>query len=107
MTEQTITAEAATLAIRVKFMGDLIAVVGQRKQQVDLPKGCTVGDLLASLSESHGEAFTSRVFAGPAELEHTVLVFVDGENIDDQDGLATKLGAGEVEVIMLPMFGGG
>ncbi len=107
MTGETITAEAATLAVRVRFMGDLIAVVGQRIRQVDLSEGSTVGDLLASLSESYGEAFTSRVFAGPADLEHTILVFVDGENIDEQDGLATRLGGGEVEVIMLPMFGGG
>ncbi len=101
------TAEAATLAVRVRFMGDLIAVVGRRTLDVDLPRGCTVGDLLALLSESYGEAFTSRVFAGPAELEHTILVFVGGESIEEQDGLATKLGGGEVEVIMLPMFGGG
>jgi molybdopterin synthase sulfur carrier subunit len=101
------TAEAATLAVRVRFMGDLIAVVGRRTLEVDLPAGCTVGDLLASLSESYGEAFTSRVFAGPAKLEHTILVFVDGESIEEQDGLATKLKDGEVEVIMLPMFGGG
>jgi molybdopterin converting factor small subunit len=88
-------------------MGDLPAIVGRRKLQVDLPEGCTVSDLLAALSEIYGEAFTSRVFAGPEELQHTILVFVDGENIVEQDGLATKLGDGEVEVIMLPMFGGG
>ena len=107
MTAEATAAEEATLAVQVKFMGDLPAIVGRRKLRVDLPAGCTAGDLLASLSETYGEAFTSRVFAGPAELQHTVLVFVDGENIKEQDGLATRLGGGEVEVIMLPMFGGG
>ncbi|MDP6358457.1 MAG: MoaD/ThiS family protein [Planctomycetota bacterium] len=101
------TAEEATLAVQVRFMGDLPAVVGRRKLQVDLPEGCTVSDLLASLSESYGEAFSSRVFDGPEQLQHTMLVFVDGENIAEQDGFATKLGNGDVEVIMLPMFGGG
>jgi molybdopterin converting factor small subunit len=99
--------EKPGIAVRIKFMGDLPVIVGRRKLQIDRPEGDSVGDLLAALSDIYGEAFTSRVFAGPAELQHTVLVFVDGENIVEQDGLATKLGDGEVEVIMLPMFGGG
>ncbi len=107
MTEQAVAAEADVLAVDVRFMGDLPAVVGRRKLQVDLPAGCTVGDLLSSLSERYGEAFRTRVFAGPGELHHYMLVFVGGENIVDQDRMATKLGNGEVEVIMLPMFGGG
>lgn len=103
----TLNTEKAGIAVRIKFMGDLPVIVGRRKLQIDLPEGDSVGDLLATLSDIYGEAFTSRVFAGPAELQHTVLVFVDGENIVERDGLATKLGDGEVEVIMLPMFGGG
>ena len=107
MTEEAVTVEDATLAVRVRFMGDLPAVVGRRELQVDLPAGCTVGDVLASLSERYGDAFTSRVFAGPEELHHYMLVIADNENIVEKEGLATKLGKGEVEVIMLPMFGGG
>lgn len=103
----TLNTEKPGIAVRIKFMGDLPAIVGRRKLEIDLPEGDSVGDLLAALSDIYGEAFTSRVFAGPAELQHTVLVFVDGENIVEQNGLATKLGDGEVEVIMLPMFGGG
>jgi len=96
-----------TLAVRVTFMGELPSLIGQRSLQVALPRGATVGQLLESLSKTYGDNFTCRVFSGPAKLHHTMLIFVDGENIKQRGGLAAKLGDSEVEVIMLPMFGGG
>jgi molybdopterin converting factor small subunit len=96
-----------TLTARIKFMGDLPAVIGQRSLALEMPDGNTVRDLLASLSNAYGAAFTDRVFANPAKLHHYMLVFVDGENIKERGGLDAKLGNGEVDVIMLPTFGGG
>ncbi len=101
------TLQEPIIDIQVRFMGDLPSVVGRRDMTVSLPSDNTIGDLLASLSRSFGTAFSHRVFAGPDKLEHTVLVFVNGENINGQGGFAARLGAGNVEVIMLPMFGGG
>jgi molybdopterin converting factor small subunit len=97
----------STLTIRVKFMGDLPAVIGQRQIEVELPLGSVLGDLMTWLSNTYGEAFTARVFAGPAKLHHYILVFVDGKNIKGNGGFDMPLGDGEVDVIMLPMFGGG
>lgn len=88
-------------------MGDLPVIVGQRNLTVAMPEDGTIGGLLAALSESLGDAFTSRVFSGPNKLQHTMLVFVNGENIADCGGFAAKLGDGDVELVMLPMFGGG
>ena len=93
--------------VRVKFMGDLPAVIGQRNVVVPLPDGSTVDDLLAWLSASYGEAFTCRVFSQPGTLHHYMVVFVNGQDIRDAGGFATRLGEGEVEVVMLPMFEGG
>jgi len=102
-----IATEPSTLAVRVTFMGELPSLIGQRNLLVNLPQGATVGELLGSLSRTYGDVFTCRVFCGPAKLHHTMLIFVDGENIKQRGGLAAKLGDSEVEVIMLPMFGGG
>lgn len=96
-----------TIDVRVKFMGDLTAVIGRRNVDVTLPEGRTVGDLLTSLSDTYGDAFTSRVFSGPEKLQHTILMFVDGEDIRECGGISARLGKGQVEMIMLPMFGGG
>jgi molybdopterin converting factor small subunit len=96
-----------TINARVKFMGDLPTVVGQRSLELTLPAGNTVRDLLGSLSQTYGEAFTVRVFSNPDKLHHYILVFVDGHDIKGHGGLDASLGSGEVDVIMLPMFGGG
>jgi MoaD family protein len=96
-----------TLTIRVKFMGDLPTIIGQRSLELQMPIGSTVRDLLASLSKSYGEAFTLRVFSGADTLHHYILVFVDGESIKSREGIQTQLGNGDVDVVMLPMFGGG
>ena len=66
-----------------------------------------MGGLLESLSQRYGDDFRSRVFSSPTKLQHTMVVFVDGENIRQHGGLAVTLGDSEVEVIMLPMFAGG
>ena len=98
---------ATQLPVRVVFMGELPSILGQRDLQVDLPEGATVGDLLGSLATTYGDGFNSRIFSGPGKLRHTMLIFVDGQDIKRCGGLAAKLGKREVEVIMLPMFGGG
>jgi molybdopterin converting factor small subunit len=105
--QSTPTGEQSTPDVRVTFMGELPSIIGTRSLQVALPEGATVGELLAALSARYGDAFTDRIFSGPAKLEHTMLIFVDGENIKERGGLAATLGTGEVEVIMLPMLGGG
>ena len=98
---------ASTIAVRVRFMGDLPALIGQREIVVTLPEGSTVADLMSNLSTTYGEAFTARVFSSPTKLHHYVLLFVDGQNVKQRGGLATKLSNSAAEIVMLPMFGGG
>jgi len=100
-------AKAGCIDVKVKFMGDLHAVVGARIVEFSLPADYTVKDLLAHLSANYGEAFTSRVFSSSGKLHHYILIFVDGVKIQVPAGLEKTLGKGEVDVVMLPMFGGG
>ena len=97
----------STSGVRVKFMGDLTSLIGQRTADIPLPPESTVSDLFNALSLRYGEPFTCRVFSSPGKLQHTLVVFVNGRDIKDLEGFATPLGEGEVEVVMLPMFEGG
>ncbi|MCC6775716.1 MAG: MoaD/ThiS family protein [Hyphomicrobiales bacterium] len=96
-----------TVEVRVKFMGELPAVVGARSVALSLPPASTVQDLLAHLSATYGETFTARVFSSSGKLHHYIIVFVDGAKVDMPAGLQRTLGRGEVDVVMLPMFAGG
>ncbi len=101
--------EAQTVGVRIRFMGDLRAVVESRDIRMSVPQGSSVGDLLSSLAEKYGDPFAKWVFTGSGDLHHYILIFVNGENIQDIGGLSTKLGDRDdhVEIIMLPMFEGG
>ncbi len=101
--------EAQAVGVRIRFMGDLRAVVEARDIKMSVPQGSSVGDLLSSLAEKYGDPFAKWVFTGSGDLHHYILVFVNGENIQDIGGLSTKLGDRDdrVEIIMLPMFEGG
>ena len=101
--------QGQAIDVRVRFMGDLRAVVESRDLEMSLPQGSSVGDLLSSLAERFGDPFAKWVFTGSGDLHHYILIFVNGENIQDIGGLSVKLGeqGGQVEIIMLPMFEGG
>lgn len=93
--------------VRVRLMGDLPAITGERERVVALPAGSKLGDLLAELCRIYGDDFGRRIFSAPAKLQHTMLIFVDGENIAKRGGLDARLGEGAVEIYMLPMICGG
>ncbi len=99
--------EPNTLTVKVKFMGSLRPLVGRPETTTTLPQGSTVKDLLTSLSKCYGKAFSSQIFNPVGNLEHYVLVFLNGKNIKELEGMKTILGEGEVELMMLPMFEGG
>ncbi|MFQ5849931.1 MAG: MoaD/ThiS family protein [Candidatus Binatia bacterium] len=99
--------EGTTIAVRVKFMGDLRALLRQADLTITLPQGSTVGDLFVSLRERYGEPFACRVFSGPGTLHHYILAFLNGQNIKEVGGMDARLGEGQVEIVMLPMIEGG
>ena len=101
--------QANTVRVRVRFMGDLRAVVESRDLSMSLPQGSSVGDLLGALAGRYGDPFAKWIFTESGELHHYILIFVNGENIQDTGGVSTGLAGQEdqVEVIMLPMFEGG
>ncbi|MBI4524429.1 MAG: MoaD/ThiS family protein [Deltaproteobacteria bacterium] len=101
--------QGRAIGVRVRFMGDLRAVVESRDLEMSLPRGSSVGDLLSSLAERYGDPFAKWVFTGSGDLHHYIVIFVNGDNLQDIGGLSAKLGERDdrVEIIMLPMFEGG
>jgi molybdopterin converting factor small subunit len=100
---------AGDIGVRIRFMGDLRAVVESAEVQLSLPRGTPVGYLLKSLAEKYGDPFAKWLFTGAGDLHHSIVVFLNGENIRDIGGLSVELGqqGDQVEIIMLPMFEGG
>jgi molybdopterin converting factor small subunit len=100
---------AGDIGVRIRFMGDLRAVIESSDLKLALPRGTSVGTLLKSLAQKYGDPFAKWLFTGSGELHHSIVIFVNGENIQDIGGLSAILGeqGDQVEIIMLPMFEGG
>lgn len=95
--------------MKVAYMGLLRNALGIGEEEVELPSGSRVSDLLSLLEKRHGEAFRNSVFAGSSKLRPLVRIFVGERSIDDLDGTNTRLEPGDgVYVLLLDhSLGGG
>ncbi len=65
----------------------------------------TVRELLAGLAAQHGAAFEKRLLDG-GRLSRTIVVLVDGRNVEHVAGLETPLEP-DASVAIFPMVAGG
>jgi molybdopterin converting factor small subunit len=72
---------------------------------IEVPGGCSLGDLLDGLAESH-PYLVRRIRDEQGELRRFVNVYVDDEDVRRMQGLATQVPAG-AEVRVLPSVAGG
>ncbi len=88
----------------VKYFADIRKLSGREQQQYG-GAAPTVRRLLEGLSDQHGAAFQRRVFDGDA-ISSTLIVFVNGQNIEHLRGIETPVGPEDV-VAIFPMIAGG
>lgn len=106
MKEQTERGMGA-IAVKVSFLGELRSFVRRREMEVALAEGSTVEDLLGHLSQRLGEGFARHLFNGDGSLYRHVSIFVNGSDVRNVGGLEARLAGGEVDVLILPTYGGG
>lgn len=87
--------------VKVAYMGLVRNALGISNEEIDLPPGSRVSDLLAALEARHGETFRYSVFSSNGQLRTLVRVFIAERNIDDLDGLNTVLDTGGGVYILL------
>lgn len=94
---------------KVIFFGLIQRYVSGRHEEVELPDGSTVGDLLKVLAARHGAAFHEHLVAEDGSVPPEVLITVDGQNVMTLEGLRTPLtpGADTHIVLIGPIVTGG
>jgi molybdopterin synthase sulfur carrier subunit len=88
----------------VKYFADIRQLSGREQQRYD-GAAPTIRELLRALSDQHGAAFRRRVLDGDG-ISSTLIVFVNGQNIEHLRGIETPLGPDDV-VAIFPMIAGG
>ena len=90
--------------VQVSYLGLVRNVIGCREEEVEVSPGSTVRDLLALLSEKHGDPFRASVFKSKEELRATALVCVNDCDIAQLEGFDTKLQSGEKLSVVVGVY---
>ena len=88
----------------VRYFADIRSLAGTEEQQWT-SAAPTLRSLLTGLAAEKGAAFEKRVFDG-GQLSSTIIVLVNGRNIQHLKGVETPLGADDI-VAVFPMVAGG
>ena len=88
----------------IRYFADIRELAGTREQEWT-KSAPTVRALLTELAAQHGTAFERRVFGGGV-LSSTIIILVNGQQVEHLSGLETPLGPDDV-VAIFPMVAGG
>jgi molybdopterin synthase sulfur carrier subunit len=94
------------IEVSVRFLARFRELLGLQGLQVRVQVG-NVRSLLGALCAELGETFVNAVYDPiSGELRSDVLIMVNGRNMLAIEGLETKLGEGDVVVLLTPVGGG-
>jgi sulfur-carrier protein len=88
----------------VRYFADIRSLTGREEESLD-EAAPTLGALLEALGRVHGAAFRDRALEG-GRLSSTLIVLVNGRNVEHLRGLETPLVREDV-VSIFPMVAGG
>jgi MoaD family protein len=95
------------MRVEVKYFGPLKRALGKNEEWFDLECNAKISDLVNMLTEKYGNIFKKHISSSKLCTVYGIfIVFVNGQNIDFQDGLMTELKHGDV-VALVPPLGGG
>jgi molybdopterin converting factor small subunit len=90
--------------VTVKYMAQIKTAAGTGAEVVHLAQACSVRDVLRVLVERHGSALRQLLFTAEGQLQPTILLFVNDDQVQQPD--QTWLGDGDRLTLLSPIAGG-
>ena len=87
--------------VRILYFGLVRNVVKEAEEDISLPSGSKVRDLVEILCRKHGEALRDALFTVEGTLTANTILLLDGTNIQYARGLDTEIGADQALHILL------
>ncbi len=94
------------VTVKLKFVGGLSSILDKREDEVSVPKGTTVKQLLNVLGTRYGEAFRNRIWSLQGGLSSDCRVFLGQDDITNS-GLDTEVKSGGITLFFLQGMAGG
>ena len=97
------------MELKILYYGLIQNSVRKREEQLTLPAGAKVGQLVDSLAEKYGEGFKNNLLDVAGGLRANVTILLDNTNVSELKGLDTEIKDVKEAalVVTIPQFGGG
>ena len=93
------------MKVRVQFTGQLRTALGRAEEEVDLPEGSSVAELLKFLAREL-EGAAPHLLAGSGQLQHGLLTVINEIAVAAPQAAGVKLRSGDVLTLLPPIAGG-
>ena len=95
------TSPARQTTVRVLYFGLVRNVVKEAEENISLPAGSKVRDLVEILCRKHGDALRDALFTVEGTLTANTILLLDGTNIEYSRGLDTEIGDDQALHVLL------
>jgi len=95
------------MKIKIHYLGLVKTYTNKTQEDVNLPDGAKVSDLLSGLAKKFGNQFGQEIYEpGMKDVKPMFTVMVNGIVMGQLNGVDTKLKEGD-NVILMPLMTGG
>lgn len=97
------------MRVKVEYLGHIREIIHSgREEELDMPEGASLGDLLFMLAEKYGEPFKKAVYEpGGTDVKQSFIITVNGYLLNQlENGVQTKLKHGDHIILMSIVSGG-
>ena len=77
--------------IKIRYVGLIENVMGNRQEELHIDTGTTVGELLQLLSQKHGAEFRHSILRNSGELRPSVTIHLGNRDIKELESLNSRL----------------
>lgn len=94
------------MRLRVQYTAQLRSVVGREEEEVDLPEGSNLEELLQHVARRLRREAASHLLTSQGDLQPSLMVVLNNGAISPRDAGAVSINAGDVVTLMPPIAGG-
>ncbi len=94
------------MRLRVQYTAQLRTAVGRCEEEIDLPEGTSLAELLVLVASEWCREAAGYVLTSGGELQPSLLVAVNNGAISTREAQAVLVNAGDVVMLLPPIAGG-